>query len=115
MSELIKSINKYFSTFSNKNYTIYVDGTPTEWCGYGSNTYYVAWRIQRKPNELSWYFVDPLNIEAVKLTPTTMKIIKTDGEVHNFVAKLKTKAWLARQYDNVLKCLIKLKNMITDY
>lgn len=93
MSELLKHIKEYFNTFPNKNYTIYVDGTPTEWCSLNSDidTHRVIWVIPSDSNERSWFWVDVRDIEAIRLTPTTMEIVKTNGKEYKLVAKLKSK------------------------
>ena len=93
MSELLKHIKEYFNTFPNKNYTIYVDGAPTEWCSLNSNidTHRVIWDIPSDSNERSWFWVDVRDIEAIRLTPTTMEIVKTNGKEYKLVAKLKSK------------------------
>lgn len=93
MSELLKHIKEYFNTFPNKNYTIYVDGAPTEWCSLNSNidTHRVIWDIPSDNNERSWFWVDVRDIETIRLTPTTMEIVKTNGKEYKLTAKLKSK------------------------
>lgn len=91
MSELLKHIKEYFNTFNNKDYTIYVDGTPTEWCSLSTNNDRVVWDIPSDSDERSWYWVEVRDIEAIRLTPTTMEIIKTNGKEYKLVAKLKSK------------------------
>lgn len=91
MSKLLKHIKEYFNTFPNKDYTIYVDGTPTELCRLNSNTDRVIWDIPSDSNERSWYWVDVRDIEAIRLTPTTMEIVKTNGKEYKLTAKLKSK------------------------
>lgn len=92
MSKLVKHIKEYFNTFNHKDYTIYVDGTPTEWCDLNSNDTLVAWRIPSdNSKELDWYFIKLREIEAIKLTPTTMEIIKTNGKEYRLEARMKTK------------------------
>lgn len=101
MSKLLNHIKEYFNTFNNKDYTIYVDGTPTEWCSLNSNTHRVVWDIPSDSNELSWYWVNVSDIEAIRLTPTTMEIVKTNGKEYKLVAKLKSKEKKAK--DIILK------------
>lgn len=126
MSELIKHIKEYFGTYNNREYTIYVDGTATEKCEINDNTNYVVWRSFEN-NEFDWDFIEPQDIEAIKLSATTMEIIKTNGKVYNFIAKLKTKekkakevifkakmALHANQYGEVLHCLIKLDKLMDE-
>lgn len=91
MSELLKHIKEYFNTFPNKDYTIFVDGTPTEWCCLDKNTSRVVWDIPSDSNERSWFWVNVRDIEAIRLTPTTMEIIKTNGKEYKLVAKIKSK------------------------
>lgn len=91
MSELLKHIKEYFNTFPNKDYTIYVDGNPTEWCSLNSNTNRVVWNIPSDSNERSWYWINVRDIEAIRLTPTTMEIVKTNGKEYKLAAKLKSK------------------------
>lgn len=91
MNELLKHIKEYFNTFNNKDYTIYVDGTPAVWCSFNSNNDRVVWDIPSDSNEHSWYWVNVRDIEAIKLTPTTMEIVKTNGKEYKIVAKLKSK------------------------
>ena len=91
MSKLLSHIKEYFNTFNHKDYTIYVDGTPTEWCRLNSNTSRVVWNIPSNNNEREWYFVDVNEIEAIRLTPTTMEIVKTNGKEYKLTARLKSK------------------------
>ena len=93
MSKLLKHINEYFNTFNNKDYTIYVDGTPTEWCSLNSNTNRVVWDIASDNSDTgrSWFWVEVRDIEAIRLTPTTMEIVKTNGKEYKLAAKLKSK------------------------
>lgn len=97
MNELFKHIKEYFNTFPNKDYTIYVDGNPTEWCNLDSNTYRVVWDIPSDSNERSWYWVNVRDIEAIRMTPTTMEIVKTNGKEYKLVAKLKSKEKKAKE------------------
>lgn len=93
MSELLKHIKEYFNIFNQKDYTIYVDGVPTEWCNLNSNidNSRVVWDMASDNNERSWFWVNVRDIEAIRLTPTTMEIIKTNGKEYKLVAKLKSK------------------------
>lgn len=148
MSELIKHIKEYFNTFNNKEYTIYVNGTPTEKCELNTfnnrdytiyvngtptekcelNDYtnYVVWRPLDN-NKLDWDFIEARDIEAIKLSATTMEIITTNGKEYNFVAKPKTKEEKAKElifwakmslhnhdYDDVLKYLDDLKALMDE-
>ena len=97
MNELFKHIKEYFNTFPNKDYTIFVDGNPTEWCNLDSNTYRVVWDIPSDSNERSWYWVNVRDIEAIRMTPTTMEIVKTNGKEYKLVAKLKSKEKKAKE------------------
>lgn len=106
MSKLLKHINEYFNTFNNKDYTIYVDGTPTEWCNLNSNTNRVVWNIPSNSNEREWYFVNVSDIEAIRLTPTTMEIVKTNGKEYKLAARLKSKEKKAKEI------ILKTKNSI---
>lgn len=49
MDKLIKHIKEYFNTFNNKDYTIYVDGTPTEKCEINGNDNLVASAEELEP------------------------------------------------------------------
>lgn len=104
MSDLLKHIKEYFNTFNQKDYTIYVDGVPTEWCSLHVNrtltdgwdslnkdTHRVVWDIPSDSNERSWFWVYVRDIEAIRLTPTTMEIVKTNGKEYKLTAKLKSK------------------------
>lgn len=91
MNELIKHIKEYFNTFNNKDYTFYVDGEPTEWCCLDRNTSRVVWDIPSDSNECSWFWVNVRDIEAIRLTPTTMEIVKTNGKEYKLTAKPKSK------------------------
>lgn len=95
MSKMVKHIKEYFNTFNNKDYTIYVDGVPTEWCSLNSNidNHRVVWDIASDNSDTgrSWYWVNVRDIKAIRLTPTTMEIVKTNGKEYKLVAKLKSK------------------------
>lgn len=93
MSKLLNHIKEYFNTFNNKDYTIYVDGTPTEWCSLNSNTNRVVWDIASDNSDTgrSWFWVEVRDIEAIRLTPTTMEIVKTNGKEYKLAARLKSK------------------------
>ena len=93
MSKLLNHIKEYFNTFNNKDYTIYVDGTPTEWCSLNSNTSRVVWDIASDNSDTgrSWFWVEVRDIEAIRLTPTTMEIVKTNGKEYKLAARLKSK------------------------
>ncbi len=93
MSELIKHIKEYFNTFPNKDYTIFVDGAPTERCSLNDNSGRVIWDIASDNSDTgrSWFWVEVRDIEAIRLTPTTMEIVKTNGKEYKLTAKLKSK------------------------
>ena len=91
MNDLLKHIKEYFNTFSPKDYTIYVDGEPTEWCNVSTNNDRVVWDIPSDSNERSWFWVEVRDIEAIRLTPMTMEIVKTNGKEYKLVAKRKAK------------------------
>lgn len=97
MNELFNHIKEYFNTFNQKDYTIYVDGTPTEWCSLHNNTSRVLWNIPSDSNERDWYWVNVCDIEAIRLTPTTMEIIKTNGKEYKLAAKPKAKEKRAKE------------------
>ncbi len=97
MSKLLNHIREYFNTFNHKDYTIYVDGTSTEWCNLNSNTNRVVWNIPSNSNEREWYFVEVSDIEAIRLTPTTMEIVKTNGKEYKLAARLKSKEKKAKE------------------
>ena len=108
MSELFKHIKEYFNTFNNKDYTIYVDGTPTEWCSLNSNTNRVVWDIASDNSDTgrSWFWVEVRDIEAIRLTPTTMEIVKTNGKEYKLAARLKSKEKKAKNI------ILKVKNAL---
>ena len=91
MGKMVRHIKEYFNTFPNKDYTIFVDGAPTEWCSLNDNSGRVVWDIRSNSNERSWYWVNVRDIEAIRLTPTTMEIVKTNGKEYKLAAKLKSK------------------------
>ena len=106
MSKLLNHINEYFNTFNHKDYTIYVDGTPTEWCRLNSSNSRVVWNIPSNSNERDWYWVNVSDIEAIRLTPTTMEIVKTNGKEYKLTARLKSKEKKAKEL------ILKTKNML---
>lgn len=127
MSKLLNHINEYFNTFNHKDYTIYVDGTPTEWCSLNINTHRVVWNIPSNSNERDWYWVNVSDIEAIRLTPTTMEIVKTNGKEYKLTARLKSKekkakelilktknALYARQIGDVLNYLDELNDLMDE-
>lgn len=97
MSKLLNHIKEYFNTFNNKDYTIYVDGAPTEWCGVNSYVNYVFWYIPSNSNESDWHSINVCEIEAIRLTPTTMEIVKTNGKEYKLAARLKSKEKKAKE------------------
>ena len=106
MSKLRNHIKEYFNTFNNKDYTIYVDGTPTEWCKLNTYGDYVVWNIPSDSNESDWWSVDLCEIEAIRLTATTMEIVKTNGKEYTLAAKPKAKEKKAKEI------ILKVKNAI---
>lgn len=106
MSKLFKHINEYFNTFNHKDYTIYVDGTPTEWCRLNSSNSRVVWNIPSNSNERDWFWVNVSDIEAIRLTPTTMEIVKTNGKEYKLAARLKSKEKKAKEL------ILKTKNAL---
>lgn len=123
MNELLNHIKEYFNTFNNKDYTIYVDGTPAEWCSLNSNRDRVVWNS----NERDWHCVNVRDIEAIRLTPTTMEIVKTNGKEYKLAAKPKAKEKRAKEiiskakmalythcFDDVSKYLDELKALMDE-
>lgn len=104
--ELLKHISEYFNTFPEEDYTIYVDGTPTELCKLNCNNPRVVWNIPLDSGENDWYFVYIRELEAIRLTTTTMELIKADGVEFKFTAKLKTKE------KKVKEIILKTKNAL---
>lgn len=96
-NELLKHIKEYFNTFNYKDYTIYVDGVPTEWCRLNPYDDYVVWNIPSDGEESDWGCVKVCEIEVIRLTPTTMEIVKTNGKEYKLVAKLKAKEQKAKE------------------
>lgn len=124
---LLKHISEYFNTFNQKDYTIYVDGTPTEWCSFNNYTHRVVWNIPSDDSERGWYFINSREIEAIRLTPTTMEIIKTNGKEYKIAAKLKSRekkakdiilgtknALYARNINDALDYLDKLEALMNE-
>lgn len=105
-NDLLKYISKYFDTFKQKDYTIYVNGNPTEWCNVNHCGDRVAWTIPSDSDESDWYYIFVCEINAIRLTPTTMEIIKTNGKEYTFTAKLKTKEKKAKEI------ILKAKNAL---
>ena len=105
-NNLLKYIKEYFNTFNDKDYTIYVDGTPTECCKVNEYSNYVVWYIPTDSNELDWWKVHLCEIEAIRLTATTMEIVKTNGKEYTLTAKLKAKEKKAKEI------ILKVKNAI---
>ena len=127
MSKLRNHIKEYFNTFNHKDYTIYVDGTPTEWCNLKEYGDYVVWNIPSDDNEKEWWKVYLCEIEAIRLTPTTMEIVKTNGKEYKLTARLKSKekkakelilktknALYARQIGDVLNYLDELNTLMDE-
>ena len=96
-NNLLKYINEYFNTFNNKDYTIYVDGTPTECCKLNEYGNYVVWNIPSDSNEIDWWKVFLCEIKEIRLTATTMEIVKTNGKEYTLAAKLKSKEKKAKE------------------
>ena len=105
-NDLLNHIKEYFNTFNHKDYTIYVDGTPTEWCNLNSNTGRVVWDIPSDSNERSWFWVNVSDIVVIRLTPTTMEIVKTNGKEYKLTDRLKSKEKKAKEL------ILKTKNML---
>lgn len=108
MSKLIEHIKEYFNTFPNKDYTFYVDGEPTEWCSLSYNNERVVWDIPSDNSDTgrSWFWVNVRDIEAIRLTPTTMEIVKTNGKEYKLAAKLKSKE------EKVKDIILKTQNVL---
>ena len=104
MSQLRNHIKEYFNTFNEKDYTIHVDGIPTEWCKLNEYGDYVVWNIPSDDSD--WYSIHLCEIEAIRLTPTTMEIVKTNGKEYTLTAKSKTKEKKAKEI------ILKVKNAI---
>ena len=105
-NNLLKYINEYFNAFNNKDYTIYVDGTPTE-CSYLNDCgSCVIWNISSNSNESNWHRVYACEIVEVSMTVTTMVIKKTNGKEYTLIAKPKTKEEKAK------KLILKAKNAL---
>ena len=106
MTKFRNHIKEYFNTFNNKDYTIYVDGTPTEWCNLKEYGDYVVWNIPSDDNEKEWWKVYLCEIEAISLTATTMEIVKTNGKEYKLTARLKSKEKKAKEI------ILKTKNAL---
>lgn len=108
MSKLIEHIKEYFNTFPNKDYTIYVDGAHTEWCSLSYNNERVVWDIPSDNSDTgrSWFWVNVRDIDAIRLTPTTMEIVKTNGKEYKLAAKLKSKE------EKVKDIILKMQNVL---
>lgn len=127
MSKLRNYIKEYFNTFNNKDYTIYVDGNPTEWCNLKEHGDYVVWNIPSDSNEIDWWKVYLCEIKEIRLTATTMEIVKTNGKEYTLTAKPKSKekkakeiilkvknALYTRRGDDVLKYLDELNELMDE-
>lgn len=100
---LLNHIKEYFNTFPEEDYTIYVDGIPTEWCKLNDCSTYVVWRT---PSDSDRHGINVREIEAIRLTPTTMEIVKANNKEYKLVAKLKSKE------KKVKEIILKTKNAL---
>ena len=105
MNELLKHISEYFNTFPEEDYTIYVDGTPTELCKLNACKN-VVWKILKDDGKNDWYFIYISELKAIRLTPTTMELIKTDDAEYKLVARSKPKE------KKVKEIILKTKNAL---
>ncbi len=112
-NNLLKHISEYFNTFPKEDYTIYVNGTPTKWCTLNNNNCSVVYKLSDNSSvpggviyDKEWYIIYDWEIEAIKLTPTTMELIKTNGKEYIFSAKIK------RKEDKVKEIILKTKNSL---
>lgn len=103
--ELLKHISEYFNTFPEEDYTIYVNGTPTELCKLNACKN-VVWKILLDDGKNDWNFVYIRELEAIRLTPTTMELVTTDGTEYKLTAKLKPKE------KKVKEIILKTKNAL---
>ena len=103
--ELLKHISEYFNTFPEEDYTIYVDGTPTELCKLNACKN-VVWKILLDDGKNDWNFVYIRELEAIRLTPATMELVTTDGTEYKLTAKLKPKE------KKVKEIILKTKNAL---
>lgn len=103
--ELLKHISEYFNTFPEEDYTIYVNGTPTELCKLNACKN-VVWKILLDDGKNDWNFVYIRELEAIRLTPTTMELVTTDGTEYKLIAKLKPKE------KKVKEIILKTKNAL---
>ena len=94
-NDLLKYIGEYFKTFKHKDYTIYVNGKWTKWCGSTRNR--VVWNIPSDSNETDWYAIHSWEIAEVSITATSMTIKKINGGERTFIAKVKTKEEKAKE------------------
>ena len=104
--KLLKYISEYFNTFNDKDYIIYVDGTPTKWCRLNTYGDYVVWNIPSDSDESDWWSVHVCEIVEISMTATTMVIKKTNGKEYTLTAKLK------RKEDKAKEIILKAKNAI---
>lgn len=95
MNDLCKYISEYFKTFNHKDYTIYVNGEWTKWCGFNHNR--IVWNIPSDSNESDWYAIYSWEIAEVSVTATSLTIKKMNGGERTFVAKVKTKEEKAKE------------------
>lgn len=77
-SNLLKNINEYFNTFSNKNYTIYINGERIKF--YKVTGSYVVWETDHDWGCLFKQEINAVTIEGVNLTITAR-----DGKEYTFI------------------------------
>ena len=95
MNDLLKYISEYFKTFNCKDYTIYVNGKWTKWCGSTRNR--IVWNIPSDNNESDWYAIHSWEIAEVTITATSMTVKKINGGERTFIAKVKSKEEKAKE------------------
>lgn len=116
-NDLLKYISEYFNAFPKEDYTIYVNGTPTKWCGLNINNNRVAYKLSALNPivpcgviyDSVWYAIYSHEIKEVSMTVTTMVIKKTNGKEYTFTAKIKEKE------EKVNDLLLKAENILLNY
>lgn len=112
-NDLLKYIGEYFKTFPKEDYTICVNGTPTEWCSLNNNNYCVVYKLPPNSSipggivyDREWYSIYDWEISEVSITVTTMTIKKKNGKEYTFIAKVKAKEEKAKNL------ILKVKNSL---
>lgn len=93
-NDLLKYIDEYFKTFNPKEYTIYINGRPSDWRIVKTNK--VVYRLLPLPSPdfldtRELFDIKEEEIKEVSITTTALTIKKKNGEEYTFIAKVKVK------------------------